>query len=61
MLYNKAKLVMGDLLWRESIGMAVQKGNVGLRQALNGALATLLKDGEYTKLSQSYFGQDVRC
>jgi len=59
--YSKAKLVMGDLLWRESIGMAVQKGNAGLRQALNGALGTLLKDGQYTKLSQRYFGQDVRC
>ncbi|GAA4008469.1 ABC transporter substrate-binding protein [Deinococcus rubellus] len=59
--YNKAKLVMGDLLWRERIGMAVQKGNVGLRQALNGALSTLLKDGQYARLSQSYFGQDVRC
>ncbi|WP_161883670.1 ABC transporter substrate-binding protein [Deinococcus alpinitundrae] len=59
--YNKAKLVMGDLLWRERIGIAVQKGNAGLRQALNGALATLLKDGEYTSLSKSYFGQDVRC
>ena len=59
--YNKAKLVMGDLLWRESIGMAVQKGNVGLRQAINGALSTLLKNGDYTKLSKTYFGQDVRC
>ncbi|WP_241191137.1 ABC transporter substrate-binding protein [Deinococcus psychrotolerans] len=59
--YNKANLQMGDLLWRESIGMAVQKGNSELRQAVNGALATLLKNGEYDALSKSYFGQDVRC
>ncbi|AWN24201.1 amino acid ABC transporter substrate-binding protein [Deinococcus irradiatisoli] len=59
--YNKAKLVMGDLLWRESIGMAVEKNNTDLRQALNAALGKLLKDGQYNKLSQSYFGQDVRC
>ncbi len=59
--YSKAKLVMGDLLWRESIGMAVQKDNKALRLALNTGLSKLLKDGEYSKLSQSYFGQDVRC
>ena len=59
--YSKVNLKMGDLLWKESVGMAVQKGNRELRLALNSALAKMLKDGSYHTLSEQYFGQDVRC
>ncbi len=59
--YSKVNLKMGDLLWKESIGMAVQKGNRDLRLALNSALAKTFKDGSYHALSQQYFAQDVRC
>ncbi|GMA14144.1 amino acid ABC transporter substrate-binding protein (plasmid) [Deinococcus metallilatus] len=58
---NKGQLQAGDLLFQERIGMAVKKGNTSLLQAVNGALATVMKNGVYAKLSQSYFGQDVRC
>jgi polar amino acid transport system substrate-binding protein len=39
----------------------VSKGNGTLRAALNGALNTLLQDGQYAALSKRYFAQDVRC
>ncbi len=59
--YAKESFVVGPLLWRESVGMVVAKGNDELRQAINGVLAELLKDGTYAKLSQRYFQQDIRC
>ncbi|SMB97083.1 ABC transporter substrate-binding protein [Deinococcus hopiensis] len=55
------KLQLGDVIFPERIGMAVQKNNAELLTAVNNALATLMKNGTYAKLSQSYFGQDVRC
>ena len=54
--YSKANLVMGDVLWSTQSGMAVEKGNVTLRRGLNTALAALLRNGTYAKLSQQYFG-----
>lgn len=59
--YSKAKLVVGDTLWKEQIGMAFAKGNTELRQAVNGALKQLVQDGSYLKLSQKYFGQNIGC
>lgn len=58
---QKGKVVQGDLLFREKIGMAVKKGNTTLLKALNDALAKSQADGTYAKISRSYFGQDVRC
>ncbi|UBV45058.1 ABC transporter substrate-binding protein (plasmid) [Deinococcus taeanensis] len=55
------KLQLGDVIFPERIGMAVQKGNSGLLSAVNGSLARLLGDGTYAKLSGTYFGQDIRC
>ncbi|GGL19471.1 ABC transporter substrate-binding protein [Deinococcus radiotolerans] len=55
------KLQLGDVVFPERIGMAMRKGNTDLQQAVNKALATLMANGTYAKLSQSYFGQDVRC
>ena len=59
--YPKANLVLGEQLWKEEIGTAVSKGNGTLLAALNGALNTVLQDGQYAALSKKYFAQDVRC
>lgn len=58
---TKGKLVEGDMLFQEKLAMPVKKGNKTLLTAVNGALATVLKNGEYQKLSKQWFGQDVRC
>lgn len=58
---QKGKLVQGDLLFSERIGMAVKKGNSGLVKELNSELAKALSNGTYAKISNSYFGQDIRC
>ncbi|MBZ9711667.1 ABC transporter substrate-binding protein [Deinococcus multiflagellatus] len=58
---QKGKLVAGDLLFSERIGMAVKKGNAGLLKELNAALAKAMSNGTYAKLSTKYFGTDVRC
>lgn len=54
-------LQLGELLFREKVAMAVAKGNKTLLAALNQALAALMKDGAYAKISQKWFGEDVRC
>ena len=58
---QKGKLQLGDLLFQERDGMPVKKGNTTLTAQLNAALAVLQKNGVYAKLSQQYFGIDVRC
>lgn len=58
---QKGKVVQGDMLFKESIAMAVKKGNSGLLKELNAALAKSLTNGSYAKISSRYFGQDVRC
>lgn len=55
------KLQLGDIVFPERIGMAMRKTNTDLQQAVNKALAKLMANGTYARLSQSYFGQDVRC
>lgn len=56
-----AKLQIGEMLFNERIAMAVKKGNSDLQKAINGALAELLKDGTYKRISEKYFDQDIRC
>ena len=58
---QKGKLVQGDLLFKEQIAMAVKKGNSGLLKELNAALSRALSDGTYARISNTYFGQDIRC
>jgi polar amino acid transport system substrate-binding protein len=57
----KANLQIGELLFQEKVAMAVAKGNTGLKDKINTALADLAKDGTYIKLSQKYFNQDISC
>lgn len=58
---QKGKVTQGALLFNERIAMAVKKGNSSLLKELNAALAKSQQSGSYAKLSQQYFGQDVRC
>jgi len=57
----KANLKIGDFLFVERVAPAVAKGNTGLAQEINKALAAVQSDGTYAKLSQKYFQEDVRC
>jgi polar amino acid transport system substrate-binding protein len=57
----KAGLVMGDFLFVEQVATAVRKGNTSLTEAINKALADMMADGTYEKLSKKYFGEDIRC
>lgn len=58
---QKGKVKQGALLFNERIAMAVKKGNTSLLKELNAALAKSQTNGSYAKLSEQYFGQDVRC
>ncbi len=58
---QKGKIVQGELLFSEKIAMAVKKGNSTLLKELNAELAKSQSNGTYAKISNGYFGQDVRC
>ncbi|GGS19839.1 ABC transporter substrate-binding protein [Deinococcus knuensis] len=60
-LYPKANLIVSDMLWKETVGLAVARENGAMRQALNVALKAVIDDGTYARLSQKYFGQNIRC
>lgn len=49
----------GDPLYTESPAFAVKKGNTGLVEDLNGALAAIVENGTYAEISEEYFGQDI--
>jgi polar amino acid transport system substrate-binding protein len=54
-------LNMGEFLFVERIAPAVAKGNTALAGEINKALAAILADGSYEKISQKYFKEDIRC
>ena len=56
-----AGLKIGELLFVERIAAAVSKGNSGLAGEWNKALAAVVSDGSYAKLSAKWFNEDVRC
>lgn len=60
-LYPKYPTVFGPVLFSVPIGMATGEKNASLRSALNIGLIKVMRDGRYDKLSQKYFGADVRC
>ena len=45
----------------EQVASAVTKGNTGLADAWNKALAETMADGSYQAVSMKYFNEDVRC
>ncbi|MBI5258386.1 MAG: amino acid ABC transporter substrate-binding protein [Burkholderiales bacterium] len=57
----KFGLKIGDFLFVERIASAVGKGNTGLADEVNKALAAMMADGSYGKISQRWFQEDVRC
>ena len=57
----KTKMKIGEMLFQEKVAMAFAKGNSSLKVKIDEALAALMKDGTYQKLSQKYFNQDVSC
>lgn len=57
---NAPVRMVGDLLYPELIGIAVNKKNPQLLGALNQALQDIQADGTYAKISQKWFGADVR-
>jgi polar amino acid transport system substrate-binding protein len=57
----KAGLHAGDFVFVERIATAVQKGNSSLAEAWNKALAKILADGTYERISKKYMGEDIRC
>ncbi|MBI3558500.1 MAG: amino acid ABC transporter substrate-binding protein [Deltaproteobacteria bacterium] len=56
-----SNLELGEVLFSEMVALAVAKGDTELKDKINTALATLMKDGTYQKLSQSYFNHDISC
>ena len=57
----KAGLKMGEFVFVEKIAPAVKKGNASLAKAVDDALAQVMADGTYERLSKQYFGEDIRC
>jgi polar amino acid transport system substrate-binding protein len=56
-----AGMRIGEFLFVERIAAAVSKGNISLAGEWNKALAALLADGGYQKLSTKWFSEDIRC
>ncbi|GGM91629.1 amino acid ABC transporter substrate-binding protein [Thermus composti] len=54
-------LQFGELIFQEKVAMAVAKGNKSVLDALNQALADLMRNGIYAQISTKWFGEDVRC
>lgn len=52
---------LGEFIFVERIAAAAAKGNDGLVDAYNRALAEAMKDGSYAAVSKKYFNEDVRC
>lgn len=53
------KVVIGEAVSNERNAGAVAKGNKSVHDALNAALAKVMNDGTYSKLSTQWFGQDM--
>jgi len=56
-----AGMKLGDYLFVERIAAAVTKGNGSLADGWNKALADMMADGSYQKLSAKWFNEDIRC
>jgi len=58
---NKDKLLRSGVIWPEPAAIAAKKGNAALVDATNTAIRDILADGTYKKLSEKWFGEDIRC
>jgi polar amino acid transport system substrate-binding protein len=50
----------GNLLYKETMGIAVRKGDKKLLKKVNVALEEMFKDGTYEKTSKKWIGADIR-
>jgi polar amino acid transport system substrate-binding protein len=55
------QLTMGDRIFDEVISMAVRPKDKEFLKRWNEGLSLVMKDGTYRRLSEKYFGHDVRC
>lgn len=56
--YTNLKLA-GDLLYKETIAVAVRQEDDSLRQAINKALKEMIADGTYATISKKYFDMNI--
>jgi polar amino acid transport system substrate-binding protein len=56
-----AGMKIGDFLFVERIASAVSKGNNSLAGEINKALAAVMAEGTYAKISAKWFNEDIRC
>lgn len=56
--YKNLKLV-GDLLYKETIAVAVNQNDDALRQAINKTLKEIISDGTYAEISKKYFDINI--
>jgi len=49
----------GDLLYEETIAVAIHKDHPELLEAINEALAEMKEDGTYLEISEEWFGRDI--
>ncbi|MCG8485723.1 MAG: transporter substrate-binding domain-containing protein, partial [Clostridia bacterium] len=56
--FDNLKLA-GGLIYKETIAVAVRQEDDSLRQAVNNALAEIIEDGTYAKISKKYFNKDI--
>lgn len=50
---------LGEPIYVDDIGIAVNKGDEELRRRLNEALSTIKENGTYAEISERYFGRDI--
>lgn len=50
---------LGDPIYTDDIGIAVNKGNEVLLEKLNKALAAIKANGKYAAISEKYFGRNI--
>lgn len=58
---QQGKIIIGETISNEQNAGAVAKGNKALHDALQDALKKVMNDGTYAKISQQWFGTDIRC
>lgn len=59
--HQSKNLQLGEMIFVEQVAMAAAKNSPETIKAINTALGTLMSNGSYQKLSEKYFGEDIRC
>ncbi|WP_299316416.1 transporter substrate-binding domain-containing protein [uncultured Halomonas sp.] len=56
---NLGVQTLGEPIYVDDIGIAVNKGNEEMLERLNEALAAIQANGTYAEISEKYFGRDI--